>query len=138
MTRIDFRSWLIWSVAILARCEPPPHGTHLESIAMQIALAGFMGVGKSTMGRLLATELSRSFVDTDEVAQLRIGRSIVVAHTYAISEAYNRAHSAALCSTEKKRQAFRRVCQNSVGEATCSTIIFICCASSSAASFCNR
>ena len=44
---------------------------------MQIALAGFMGVGKSTMGRLLATELSRSFVDTDEVAQLRIGRSIV-------------------------------------------------------------
>src|SRR5438445_7485354 len=44
---------------------------------MQIALAGFMGVGKSTVGRLLATELSRSFVDTDEVAQLRIGRSIV-------------------------------------------------------------
>jgi shikimate kinase len=44
---------------------------------MQIALAGFMGVGKSTVGRLLATALSRSFVDTDEVAERRIGRSIV-------------------------------------------------------------
>jgi shikimate kinase len=44
---------------------------------MHIALAGFMGVGKSTVGRLLASELSRPFVDTDEVVELNLGRSIV-------------------------------------------------------------
>jgi shikimate kinase len=44
---------------------------------MQVALAGFMGVGKSTVGRLLAAELRRPFIDTDEVAELRMGRSIV-------------------------------------------------------------
>src|SRR3989442_9907712 len=49
----------------------------LESSAMQIALAGFMGVGKSTVGRLLASELSRTFVDTDELVELNLGRSIL-------------------------------------------------------------
>ena len=44
---------------------------------MQIALAGFMGVGKSTIGRLLAAELSRPFIDTDEVVELALGRPIV-------------------------------------------------------------
>src|SRR5438093_4917433 len=44
---------------------------------MQIALAGFMGVGKSTIGTLLASELSRPFIDTDEVVELRLDRSIV-------------------------------------------------------------
>jgi shikimate kinase len=44
---------------------------------MQIALAGFMGVGKSTVGRLLATELSRTLIDTDEVVEQNLGRSIV-------------------------------------------------------------
>ena len=44
---------------------------------MQIALAGFMGVGKSTVGRLLASELSRTFIDTDEVVELDLDRTIV-------------------------------------------------------------
>lgn len=42
-----------------------------------IALAGFMGVGKSSVGRLVAAELGRCFVDTDEEAQSIAGRSIV-------------------------------------------------------------
>jgi shikimate kinase len=41
-----------------------------------VALAGFMGVGKSTVGRLLAAELGRRFVDTDPVAEAIAGRSI--------------------------------------------------------------
>lgn len=41
-----------------------------------IALAGFMGVGKSSVGRLLAAELGRRFVDTDEEAAVIAGRSI--------------------------------------------------------------
>jgi len=36
-----------------------------------------MGVGKSSVGRLVAAELGRCFVDTDEEAQAIAGRSIV-------------------------------------------------------------
>lgn len=36
-------------------------------------LTGFMGTGKSTVGRLLADELDREFVDTDDVIVARHG-----------------------------------------------------------------
>ncbi|MFA6546231.1 MAG: shikimate kinase [Limisphaerales bacterium] len=36
-----------------------------------VALVGFMGVGKSSVGRLVATELQFEFVDTDEVIENR-------------------------------------------------------------------
>ena len=38
-----------------------------------VALAGFMGVGKSSVGRLAAAELQFEFVDTDEVIESRTG-----------------------------------------------------------------
>ncbi len=38
-----------------------------------IALAGFMGVGKSSVGRLVAAEMQFEFVDTDEVIERRTG-----------------------------------------------------------------
>lgn len=38
-----------------------------------IALAGFMGVGKSSVGRLAAAELQFEFVDTDEIIESRTG-----------------------------------------------------------------
>jgi shikimate kinase len=41
-----------------------------------IVLIGFMGAGKSTVGRLLAERLGFSFVDTDRLVQDRAGRSI--------------------------------------------------------------
>ncbi len=40
-----------------------------------IALAGFMGVGKSTLGKLLAEALDREFVDTDSEVAAVSGRS---------------------------------------------------------------
>jgi len=43
--------------------EPPPN----------IVLTGFMGTGKSTVGRLLAARLGRPFVDTDAVIEARHG-----------------------------------------------------------------
>ena len=41
-----------------------------------IVLVGFMGAGKSTVGALLAEELSLPFVDTDMVVQKRAGATI--------------------------------------------------------------
>jgi shikimate kinase len=41
-----------------------------------IALAGFMGTGKSTVGPLVAQALGWRFVDTDAVIESRAGRSI--------------------------------------------------------------
>ena len=41
-----------------------------------IALAGFMGVGKTTIGRLLAERLARPFYDTDGYVEAATGRSV--------------------------------------------------------------
>src|SRR5258705_3546800 len=41
-----------------------------------IALIGFMGTGKSSVGRHLSTHLHFRFVDTDELIEARTGRSI--------------------------------------------------------------
>ncbi len=41
-----------------------------------IILTGFMGTGKSTVGRLLAARLQRAFVDMDAVIEQREGRKI--------------------------------------------------------------
>lgn len=41
-----------------------------------IVLAGFMGTGKSTVGRLVAAHLGWDFVDTDTLIEARAGRSI--------------------------------------------------------------
>jgi shikimate kinase len=41
-----------------------------------IYLIGFMGAGKSTIGKPLAERLKREFCDTDELVEARAGRSI--------------------------------------------------------------
>ncbi len=41
-----------------------------------LALAGFMGVGKSTVGRMVAEHLGFEFLDTDERIEREAGRSI--------------------------------------------------------------
>src|SRR5206468_3273151 len=41
-----------------------------------LALIGFMGTGKSSVGRVVASHLRFSFVDTDELIESRAGKSI--------------------------------------------------------------
>ena len=43
---------------------------------MNLVLIGMMGCGKSTCGRLLARQLGRELVDTDQLIQTRQGRTI--------------------------------------------------------------
>jgi shikimate kinase len=45
-------------------------------MALNIVLTGFMGTGKTTVGRLLAERLGFGFVDTDELVVQRDGRTI--------------------------------------------------------------
>jgi shikimate kinase len=41
-----------------------------------IFLTGFMGTGKTKIGRLLAQRLGRAFIDTDHLIEERVGQSI--------------------------------------------------------------
>jgi shikimate kinase len=41
-----------------------------------VVLTGFMGTGKSTVGRLLAERLGFAFIDTDDLIEARDGRAI--------------------------------------------------------------
>jgi shikimate kinase len=43
---------------------------------MNIILIGTRGAGKSTVGKKLAASLCKGFVDTDELAEMRLGASI--------------------------------------------------------------
>jgi shikimate kinase len=45
-------------------------------VADNVVLVGFMGAGKSSVGRLLARRLGRCFVETDDVITAHEGRSI--------------------------------------------------------------
>lgn len=47
-----------------------------ERSIRNIALTGFMGVGKSSVGRALAEVLHFEFIDTDEVIESNAGKSI--------------------------------------------------------------
>ncbi|MEB2287216.1 MAG: shikimate kinase [Anaerolineae bacterium] len=48
----------------------------MTGIPHNLVLAGFMGTGKSTVGRLVAGRLGLAFVDTDAAIERRAGRSI--------------------------------------------------------------
>jgi shikimate kinase len=43
---------------------------------VNLALIGFMGTGKTSVGRLVAEQLHFHYLDTDETIQMRTGRSI--------------------------------------------------------------
>jgi shikimate kinase len=51
-------------------------GAQVRFLARSVALAGFMGVGKTAVGRELAGLLDRPFVDTDDMVEAYSGRYI--------------------------------------------------------------
>jgi shikimate kinase len=58
---------------LLERIHSEARALHL---ARSLALVGFMGAGKTSLGRLVAEGLGRPFVDTDEEVERRGGRPI--------------------------------------------------------------
>lgn len=59
-----------------------------------IVLTGFMGTGKSTVGRLLAARLGYQFVDTDELIVTRDGRTIAEIFHQSGEETFRRLEAA--------------------------------------------
>lgn len=51
-------------------------GEDTASTDRNIVITGFMGTGKTTVGRLVAKALDRIFIDTDEVIAQRTGLSV--------------------------------------------------------------
>jgi len=49
---------------------------HSERRIVNLALIGFMGAGKTSVGRLVADQLHLDYLDTDELIQSRTGRTI--------------------------------------------------------------
>jgi shikimate kinase len=49
---------------------------NLGAMSANLVLVGFMGAGKSSVGRILARRLGRCFVETDDMIVARDGRSI--------------------------------------------------------------
>ncbi|MFW9802630.1 MAG: shikimate kinase [Candidatus Thorarchaeota archaeon] len=48
----------------------------MKKAQRSISLIGFMGTGKTTIGRALANSLRRDFIDTDSLIEERVGKSI--------------------------------------------------------------
>src|SRR5438128_3861477 len=61
-------------------CTDRPSGSRSVTMAGlmgdNVILVGFMGAGKSSVGRLLARRMGRCFVETDDMITAREGRSI--------------------------------------------------------------
>ena len=55
--------------------QPPTAGQHIR-LDRPVVLVGMMGVGKSTVGRMLAAQLHGDFVDTDDEIERAAGLSI--------------------------------------------------------------
>jgi len=49
---------------------------HSDRQLVNLALIGFMGTGKTSVGRLVAEQLHFEFLDTDDLIQTRTGRTI--------------------------------------------------------------
>ena len=43
---------------------------------MNVVLMGYRGTGKSSVGRLLAAKLKRTFLDSDELIKISSGKSV--------------------------------------------------------------
>ena len=70
-----------------------------------IALIGFMGAGKSAVGRALAAKLDMEFIDLDSLIEQKAGRSIAVIFAHDGEPAFRRMETevtAQVASKEKK------------------------------------
>ena len=78
--------------------SPARTAAALPATLGRIVLTGFMGAGKSTVGRLLAAQLGWAFLDLDEHLEARTGLSIAGLFALHGEDHFRRVESAALAS----------------------------------------
>jgi shikimate kinase len=76
---------------------PDPRAIH------NLALVGFMGCGKSTVGRAVAGELGFEFVDTDTLVEEAAGKPVSEVFASAGEEGFRKLESEAIASLETRR-----------------------------------
>ncbi|CAN5645388.1 shikimate kinase [soil metagenome] len=79
--------------------SPAAHGKPLE----RIVLTGFMGAGKSTIGRLLAARLGWNFLDLDAHLEERTGTTVPEIFALHGEARFRRLESSALASALNRR-----------------------------------
>jgi shikimate kinase len=67
-----------------------------------LALVGFMGTGKSSVGRIVARQLNFAFVDTDQLIEARAHKSI--------SSIFAEPHALIVCLWASPETIWQRVC----------------------------
>ena len=77
--------------------------THAARPPARVALIGFMGCGKTTVGRLLAARLGYAFLDLDQWLERRRGRSIRQIFQESGEEAFRDLESSALRDLASRR-----------------------------------
>ena len=88
----------------LIEAATSPSSTALSQATQRVVLIGYMGAGKSTLGRLLAAELGWDFVDTDTEVETRHGRTISRMFAEEGEEAFRRRESLALARALGRRK----------------------------------
>ena len=81
---------------LLENAKAAPNLDNTTLSAERIALTGFMGAGKSTVGRLLAVELGWRFVDIDAEVEQRYSMTIAAMFAAEGEEIFRRRESAAI------------------------------------------
>jgi shikimate kinase len=69
-----------------------------------LALIGFMGTGKSSVGRVVAGQLHFHFVDTDELIESRVGRPISEVFAQQGEGAFREMERAAVAELARQRK----------------------------------
>jgi len=73
-----------------------------QRIIRNLALVGFMGSGKSTVGRLVAQDLGFQFVDTDSLIEEKAGISIAEIFATEGEEAFRQLERGMILELAKK------------------------------------
>jgi shikimate kinase len=70
-----------------------------------IALIGFMGTGKSSVGRMIADQLHFAFLDTDELIESRAGKSISAIFSEEGEAAFRKMEAAVIAELASRKRA---------------------------------
>ena len=90
---------------LLQTATAEPHADYTTVSAQRIVLTGFMGAGKSTVGRLLAAELGWRFIDIDAEVEAKYGVTIAAMFAAEGEEVFRRRESAAIARALGQKQA---------------------------------